>query len=67
MVWTDTLQAVIMFVGSTALCIQGTYLVGGPSKVWNAAARGGRLNFMQLSKTLIISPLNTILFVTFAF
>ena len=46
-VWTDTLQALIMFLGSAVLCVQGTILAGGPSKVWEAALRGQRMNLLK--------------------
>ncbi|XP_039254778.2 sodium-coupled monocarboxylate transporter 1-like [Styela clava] len=48
-VWTDVVQSGVMFIGSLALLIQGIILVGGPTDVWDAINRGGRLNIFKVT------------------
>ena len=43
-VWTDTVQTVVMFFGGFAAMIKAIGLVGGLENVWDNAERGGRLN-----------------------
>uniref|UniRef100_H2YU24 Uncharacterized protein n=1 Tax=Ciona savignyi TaxID=51511 RepID=H2YU24_CIOSA len=47
-VWTDTFQTGIMFVGTLAVLIQGTIVAGGANQVWEALERGGRINMFDL-------------------
>lgn len=42
-VWTDTLQFLVMAGSVIAICIIGTIQIGGFSDVWNIADRGGRV------------------------
>ena len=44
-IWTDVLQAAVMFVGILSAIIQGLIEVGGFKNVFAAASRGGRLEF----------------------
>ena len=46
-VWTDTLQTVIMFVGGFAALVKTIVIVGGFGKMWNALERGGRMNIFE--------------------
>ncbi|XP_063957351.1 sodium-coupled monocarboxylate transporter 1-like isoform X1 [Lytechinus pictus] len=46
-VWTDTLQGIIMIVGVVALIIKGTMVVGGLDKVWQIAEQGDRIQFLE--------------------
>ena len=46
-VWTDTLQTLIMFVGAIACNIKAVSVAGGCGNVWDALDRGGRLNAMK--------------------
>ena len=46
-VWTDTLQAVILIVGYLAMIICGTVAVGGFGVIWNKSLEEGRLNFVK--------------------
>uniref|UniRef100_H2Z8W9 Sodium-coupled monocarboxylate transporter 1 n=1 Tax=Ciona savignyi TaxID=51511 RepID=H2Z8W9_CIOSA len=41
-VWTDTLQSVIMLAGSIAVFIKVAILLGGTDKIWEAVERGQR-------------------------
>ena len=41
--WTDTLQVAIMFMGALAVLIQG-FLITGWDQVWKDAAKSGRLD-----------------------
>lgn len=43
--WSDTVQAMIMLAGLIACLVQGTRAVGGLGQVWEIADRGGRINF----------------------
>ena len=42
-VWTDSLQMMIIFAGMLALIIEGTRDAGGPTQVWERAIKGGRI------------------------
>ncbi|KAG8224741.1 hypothetical protein J437_LFUL005310, partial [Ladona fulva] len=44
-VWTDTLQTLIMFGAMILIVIIGTVSVGGPSNVWNLSLKGNRIEF----------------------
>ncbi|XP_041466145.1 sodium-coupled monocarboxylate transporter 1-like [Lytechinus variegatus] len=46
-VWTDTVQGIIMIVGVVALIIKGTMVVGGLDKVWQIAEQGDRIQFLE--------------------
>ena len=41
--WTDTLQMSIVYIGMVTLLIQGSVAVGGFSKAWNMADKNGRI------------------------
>jgi len=45
--WTDTLQVLIMYAGVLAGIIQGCIEQGGASVVWEDAVRTGRMNFYK--------------------
>ena len=45
MVWTDTLQLVILVVGYLAMVIGGLVNIGGFGAMWEKAEAGGRINF----------------------
>ncbi|XP_012262469.2 sodium-coupled monocarboxylate transporter 1-like isoform X2 [Athalia rosae] len=47
-VWTDTIQVVIMITAVTVVTFLGTYQVGGPSEVWNNALQAKRIQFLNL-------------------
>lgn len=47
--WTDTLQFVIMVVGLLAVLIEGSIIVGGFEKAWNIANDRGRVEFLDFS------------------
>ena len=47
MVWTDTLQMVILTIGYLAMMIGGLVAVGGFGEMWSKAERGGRTDFNQ--------------------
>lgn len=46
-VWTDVVQAGIMFVGAVAALIRPTIVVGGFGKVYESLGRGERLNLFE--------------------
>lgn len=46
-VWTDTFQVIIMFVGLFFIIFQGTAKVGGISAVWEKAYQTDRIEFMK--------------------
>ena len=50
--WSDVFQLCMMISGQLFILIRGTYIVGGPSKVWELAGNGSRLNFFDFN----ISP-----------
>lgn len=45
--WTDSLQAVIMVVSMAVVVIVGTNNVGGVSEVWRRAEATDRINFFK--------------------
>ncbi|XP_043222905.1 sodium-coupled monocarboxylate transporter 1-like isoform X2 [Amphibalanus amphitrite] len=45
--WTDTIQMIIMFGAMLAIIIKGSLDVGGFGSVWHAADEGGRLEFLN--------------------
>ncbi|XP_067672715.1 sodium-coupled monocarboxylate transporter 1-like [Haliotis asinina] len=47
--WTDTLQAVIIAVGLFAVLIQGSIVMGGFQNAWNIAANRSRINFHEVN------------------
>lgn len=46
-VWTDTLQFLLMLGAITCVIVLGLNTTGGFSNVWEAADRGGRLTFFK--------------------
>lgn len=46
-VWTDTLQMVILFMGLIAIDIAGLFSIGSFSIVWDTAKQGGRNRFFK--------------------
>ncbi|GLV42253.1 Sodium/solute co-transporter-like 5A11 [Carabus blaptoides fortunei] len=51
-VWTDTLQIIVMFFSVIAIVIVGTFAIGGPTVIWNASNEGGRLIFFNFDTSL---------------
>ena len=47
MLWTDTVQVVIMFGAILAVIIKGSIDVGGFDVVWQTALNGGRIEFLK--------------------
>ncbi|XP_045161682.2 sodium-coupled monocarboxylate transporter 2-like [Mercenaria mercenaria] len=47
--WTDSLQLIIMFAGLLTLLIMGSAKVGGFSKAWQTASEHGRIEFTDFS------------------
>lgn len=48
-VWTDTLQFILMIAATLAIIFLGIASVGGFFEVWEAAERGGRLVFFNMN------------------
>ncbi|CAF1129491.1 unnamed protein product, partial [Rotaria sordida] len=48
-IWTDVLQAVIMFVGMLAAIIQGLIVLGGLKRTFSLAYQGGRIELNNVS------------------
>lgn len=46
-VWTDTLQTMLMLLGVTTVSILGTYEVGGIKNVWERNSESGRIEFFK--------------------
>lgn len=46
-VWTDTIQTLVMYCGTITICIVGTYQVGGVAKVWKRNDESGRIEFFK--------------------
>lgn len=46
-VWTDTLQMVIMFAGMITLLVVGSLRLGGFDKAWKIAERNDRILFFE--------------------
>ncbi|XP_075990715.1 sodium-coupled monocarboxylate transporter 2-like [Anticarsia gemmatalis] len=47
-VWTDTLQTVLMYFGVVFVLAYGTWRLGGVSNVWEINKRGERLDFLNM-------------------
>ena len=47
MVWTDTVQTLILLVGLIALAVMGSVRVGGAEAVWRMAVDTGRINLNE--------------------
>lgn len=47
MVWTDTIQTIVMVAGSLIVIVVGTINVGGLSVVWERAQQSGRIEFFK--------------------
>ncbi|XP_060553236.1 sodium-dependent multivitamin transporter-like [Ruditapes philippinarum] len=47
--WTDSLQIVVMIIGLLALLIEGTSATGGITKAWEIAKEHGRIEFGNVS------------------
>ncbi|CAG5104220.1 Similar to Slc5a6: Sodium-dependent multivitamin transporter (Rattus norvegicus) [Cotesia congregata] len=47
-VWTDTIQTLVMYGGTITICIIGTYQVGGVAKVWERNNESGRIQFFNM-------------------
>lgn len=48
-IWTDSLQFIIMFAGLLTLVIAGVNRAGGFSKSWETASKHGRIDFTNFS------------------
>ena len=46
-IWTDTFQIVIMFLGLFAIIIKGSYDHGGFGNIWDMMEEGERINFWE--------------------
>lgn len=46
-IWTDVFQILVMLSGFIAILIQGTVAVGGPTRVFEIAYNGSRLNLNE--------------------
>ncbi|NWR83231.1 SC5AC protein, partial [Furnarius figulus] len=46
-VWTDAFQMIVMVAGFVTVLVRGTSLNGGPTKVWEDAHEGSRLNIFD--------------------
>ena len=46
-IWTDTFQALIIFIGLLAVLIKGSIVEGGFDKAWEIADQNGRINFLE--------------------
>lgn len=44
--WTDTLQSLLMVVGVIAVMAAGVHREGGVANVWEASRVSGRLDFL---------------------
>ncbi|CRL01594.1 CLUMA_CG014432, isoform A [Clunio marinus] len=51
-VHTDAWQIIIMFIGVVVVVIIGTFHLGGPSKVFEKAFEGGRIDFFNFNPSL---------------
>lgn len=45
--WTDTLQLIIMFVGIIGVFIAGVVHGGGPAEIYRVAKLSGRLDVLE--------------------
>ncbi|CAF1328443.1 unnamed protein product [Rotaria sordida] len=48
-IWTDVIQAVVMFIGLFAVIIQGLVTLGGWKRTFARASRGGRIELDSIS------------------
>ncbi|XP_053305142.1 sodium-coupled monocarboxylate transporter 2 isoform X2 [Spea bombifrons] len=48
-VWTDAFQMVVMVIGFLSVLIEGTIQNGGPTKIWETAMNGSRLDILDFS------------------
>lgn len=46
-VWTDTIQTVIMVGALTVVLVMGTINAGGFAEVWKKNKEGGRIDFFK--------------------
>ncbi|XP_054261817.1 sodium-coupled monocarboxylate transporter 2-like isoform X2 [Macrosteles quadrilineatus] len=46
-VWTDTLQTILMLAGVVVVLVMGTWHLGGPGVVWERNRLSGRLEFLN--------------------
>lgn len=53
MVWTDTLQTMLMFLGVIIVLVLGTVQVGGLGVVFDRSAQSGRLEFFKYVNYII--------------
>ena len=42
-VWADTLQMTIVYVGMLTILVEGCIILGGFGEAWNIADKGGRV------------------------
>eukprot|EP00079_Xenopus_tropicalis_P035067 XP_017948838.1 PREDICTED: sodium-coupled monocarboxylate transporter 2 [Xenopus tropicalis] len=61
-VWTDAFQMVVMVVGFLTVLIEGTIQNGGPSKIWETATNGSRVDIANFD----VDPLKRHTFWTIA-
>lgn len=54
-VWTDVVQMLLIFVGYIMVITSGLIHIGGISKAWEVAEKGGRIIFLNLN----VSPYET--------
>ncbi|XP_024946270.1 sodium-coupled monocarboxylate transporter 1 [Cephus cinctus] len=47
-VWTDTIQTIVMFGGVVTVAVLGTAKVGGISEVWRRNVQSGRIEFFNM-------------------
>nr|XP_054766893.1 sodium/iodide cotransporter-like [Lytechinus pictus] len=48
-VWTDTMQSVIMIAGVVAVIVKGTFDIGSIDEVWRRGVEGERIRFLELN------------------
>ena len=46
-IWTDTLQMLIMVIGFLSVIIKASFDSGGFASIWQKAYRGGRIEFWR--------------------
>lgn len=49
MVWTDTIQTMVMFASLIVVIVMGIFSIGGLSEVWTRNKDGGRIDFFKYS------------------
>lgn len=52
MVWTDTIQTLVMFAALIVVIIMGTINIGGFGEVWTRNEQGGRIDFFKYTSNL---------------